>query len=89
MGTHRRRYYRAVAVYDRVFRVWHALDRPAAVVPPALCVESRRSYRTIRLSDGTVIRAGDRVGALHLDNERIAGSSARAGRLGARPRVRR
>ena len=72
MGTHRRWYYRAVAVYDRVFRVWHALDRPAAVVPPALRVESRYSYRTIRLSDGTVIRAGDRVGALHLDNERVA-----------------
>ena len=72
MGTHRRWYYQAVAVYDRVFRVWHALDRPAAVVPPALRVESRRAYRTIRLSDGTVIRAGDRVGALHLDNERVA-----------------
>lgn len=37
-----------------------------------LRVEVRRRYRTLRLADGAVIEPGDRVGALHLDNERVA-----------------
>ena len=72
METPRLRYYRAIAVYDRAYRLWYALDRPAAAVPPALRVEIRRSYRTVRLAAGLVICRGDRIGVLHLDNARLA-----------------
>lgn len=63
----------AVVVYDRMYRLYRGLDRPRAAVPPALRVEVRRSWRDRRLDDGAVIRPGDRIGVLHLDNTRIAG----------------
>lgn len=71
MGTSRPRYHWAVAVYDRVYRFWHGLDRPCSEVPPLLRVEVRRNPRSLRLGDGTLIRRGDRIGVLHLDNEHI------------------
>ncbi len=52
--------------------MWHGLDRPTAEVPPALRVETRRSYRTIHLADGTLVQRGEPIGVLHLDNTRIA-----------------
>ncbi len=61
-----------VRIYDRAYRRVHGLDRPAARVGPALCVEMRRNRRAHALPDGTVIRQGDAVGILHLNNARIA-----------------
>lgn len=72
MGTPRLRFYRAVTVYDRVYRLWHGLDGPASEVPPALRVEVRRTYRAIHLADQTMVQRGDRIGVLHLDNTRIS-----------------
>lgn len=55
-----------------MYRLWRGLDRPAAAVPPALRVETRRSYRIVQLAGGPVIHRGERVGVLHLDNARLA-----------------
>lgn len=63
--------HRAIALYDRVYRLWHGLDSPRADVPPILLVEIRRAYRVRRLSDGVVVRPGDRVAMLHLNNARV------------------
>ncbi len=62
----------AVRVYDRAYRLLRGLDRPSAKVGPALRIEIRRSRRRRDLSGGEVIRRGDFIGILHLDNERIA-----------------
>ena len=72
MGTPRLRYPRVIAGYDRAYRLWCGLDRPAAAVPPALRVEIRRSYRTVRFAGGPVIQRGERVGMIHLDNARLS-----------------
>jgi len=63
---------RAIAVYDRGYRLWHRLEGPAAEVPPVLRVQVRRSQAEHALADGLVVRRGDRVGILHLHNERVA-----------------
>ena len=55
-----------------MYRVWHGLDRPAAEVPPAFRVEIRRSWRTVRLGGVALVRPGERIGVLHLDNVRVA-----------------
>ncbi len=60
-----------VAPYDRVYRFVHNLDSSASEVGPAVRVEVRRSHRTLHLADGTTIRRGDRIGVLHLNNERV------------------
>lgn len=62
----------AVLVYDRLYRFFHHLDTPASEVGPALRIELTRSRRARRLRDGTLIRPGDRIGVLHLNNARIA-----------------
>jgi hypothetical protein len=66
------RYRWAVTGYDRVYRFLRRLDTPASEVGPALRIELRRNYRTRRLSDATVVRPGDRIGVIHLNNERVA-----------------
>src|SRR5207249_3654746 len=43
----------------------------ASEVGPAVRVEVRRSHRRLRLADGTTIRRGDRIGVLHLNNDRV------------------
>lgn len=63
--------HRAIALYDRVYRLWFRIDTPRARVPPVLRLETRIALRTRRLSDGVVVRAGHRVGMLHLDNGRV------------------
>jgi hypothetical protein len=68
----RPRYRRVVVVYDRAYRWIHGLDHPEAEVGPVLRVEVRRGRAARVLPDGTVLRPGDRIGALHLNNERLA-----------------
>src|SRR3990172_2517889 len=65
-------YHWPIALYDRCYRLAHGLDRPAAAVGPAVRLEIRRSRRTIRLADGEQIEAGDPIGVLHLNNQRVA-----------------
>ncbi|MFQ5828585.1 MAG: hypothetical protein ACE5JD_05445 [Candidatus Methylomirabilia bacterium] len=59
--------------YDRAYLRVHRLRDPAAEVGPILRVEVRR-HRGPRVSlpDSTEIRWGDRIGILHLSNERVA-----------------
>jgi hypothetical protein len=66
------RYRWAIRLYDRVYRSIHRLDTPGSAVGPALCVEVRRSYRRHHLGDGTIVRASDLIGVLHLNNARVA-----------------
>jgi hypothetical protein len=61
-----------IALYDRVYRVLHSLDSLASEVGPAARIEVRRCHRTLHLADGTTIRRGDRIGVLHLNNDRVA-----------------
>lgn len=58
---------------DLAYRWLHGLTDPAAEVGPALRVAGSR-YRgpTLTLADGTRIRRGDRIGIIHLHNERVA-----------------
>ena len=71
-GTPRPRYRRAVLVYDRLYRVLHGLDTAASKVGSAGRIVVRRRHRTLQLSDGTIIRPGDRIGVLHLDKAFMA-----------------
>jgi hypothetical protein len=61
-----------IASYDRLYRVWHGLDRPGAAIAPLLRLEIRRCRRPRRLTDGTTLVRGAPVGMLHLWNERVA-----------------
>lgn len=73
-GSLRRRpWYRwPIAACDRLYRLVHGLDRPGSQVGPAVRLEIRRCRRTIRLADGTPLEPGDRIGVIHLNNERVA-----------------
>jgi YkoP domain len=71
MGTLTPPYRWLVASYDRVYRFLHSLDSSASEVGPAARIEVRRSHRTLHLADGTTIRRGDRIGVLHLNNDRV------------------
>lgn len=62
----------AVLLYDRVYRWVHGLHRPGSEVGPVLRVEIRRNRRLRVLADGARLSPGDRIGILHLNNERIA-----------------
>jgi hypothetical protein len=64
--------HRAIAICDRVYRYWCGLDTPRATVPPLLLVQVHRSHRSVTLADRSEVRRGDRVGTLHLNNERVA-----------------
>lgn len=61
-----------VASYDRAYRIFHSLNTSASEVGPVVRVEVRHSHRTLHLADGTTIHPGDRIGVLHLNNERVA-----------------
>jgi hypothetical protein len=67
-----------VALYDRLYRFCHGLDRAQSEVPPAMCVDRQRSRRALVLSDGLTIRRGDCIGVLHLKNDRVAALHLRA-----------
>jgi hypothetical protein len=60
-----------VAPCDRTYRFLHNLDSPSSEVGPVARVEVRRSRRTLHLDEGTIIRRGDRIGVLHLNNDRV------------------
>jgi len=62
---------RAIAMYDRVYRLLHRLDTPESEVGPALRVEVCRCYRQVTLTDGTIVHRGDRIGALHMNNDHV------------------
>ncbi len=64
-------YRAATGAYDWVYRVTHGLTSPESEVGLVLRVEIRRSRRTLGLSDGAVIARGDRIGFLHLNNDRV------------------
>jgi hypothetical protein len=59
-------------VYDGAYRLVHGLDRPTSEVGPALRVTTRNVRRRRTLPDGTRLDGGSRVGAIHLNNERVA-----------------
>jgi hypothetical protein len=73
----------APSILDPILATWERIDRGRRRIRPArpgavLGVELRRHRRAeIRLADGTVVRPGDRVGELHLDNARIREGLAR------------
>jgi hypothetical protein len=67
----RPRYHWLIALYDRAYRLCHRLDTPRSEIGAALRLELRRASRTVRLSDGTVIARGDRIGVLHMNNDRV------------------
>lgn len=66
------RYRWAVLVFDRLYRFLHGLDRATSEVGSAGRIAVRRSHRTLQLACGTIIRFGDRIGILHLNNTFIA-----------------
>ncbi|MBI4608709.1 MAG: hypothetical protein HY726_06870 [Candidatus Rokubacteria bacterium] len=59
--------------YDVAYRWLHGLRDPAAGAGPVVRVAVRRHRGpTVVLRDGTAVRRGDRIGIIHLDNERVA-----------------
>ena len=56
---------------ERGLRWWRGVTDPAAQVGPVLAVVVRRNWRTVRLSDGTIVRPGERIGVVHVNNARI------------------
>lgn len=70
--------------YDVTYRWVHGLMDPAAEVGPVLRVGVAR-YRgpTVTLADGTRIGCGDRIGIIHLHNERVAELHAEGSRTPA------
>jgi hypothetical protein len=76
-------YRRPIVVYDRLYRLWHGLDRPAAQVGPAIRLELRRRRRPLELADGTRLAPGDWIGVIHLNNEQVAALHADAGSIWA------
>ena len=60
-----------IRIYDRLYLRWHGLDVPEAEVDPVMRIEVRTNRAAVALPGGAVIRPGERVGALHLNNERI------------------
>lgn len=72
MSCQRPLYRWAIVTYDRLYRAWHGLAQPASEVGVALRIELRRSSHPVQLRDGTVVRRGDSIGVLHLNNDRVA-----------------
>ena len=63
--------YWPIALYDRAYRLCRRLDTPSSEVGSTLLIEFRHAHRPIRLGDGTTIAPGDRIGVLHLNNDRV------------------
>ncbi len=63
-------YRSAIALYDRSYRRLYGLDQPTARIEPVLTVQRCRSWRALRLADGTLLGRGTTFGILHLDNTR-------------------
>jgi peptidoglycan-N-acetylglucosamine deacetylase len=62
---------RVIALSDWLYRRLNGLDHPRSQVGPVLRFKIEASRRIMRLADGTVVRRGDRIGVLHLDNQRV------------------
>jgi len=60
-----------ISAWDRIFRAIRGLDLPVARVRPLFRIEVRRRRRRTRLRDGTVLRRGERIGIIHLDNAAV------------------
>jgi hypothetical protein len=81
-GSGQRAWYRRpIALYDRLYRLWHGLDHPGSQVGPAIRLELRRRRRPLELADGTPLAPGDRIGILHLNNEEVAALHTDAGSI--------
>jgi peptidoglycan-N-acetylglucosamine deacetylase len=63
--------YWLIALYDRAYRLCHRLDTPRSEVGAALRLELSWATHALRLSDGTLIARGDRIGILHMNNDRV------------------
>jgi hypothetical protein len=61
-----------IRAWDGFYRSWYGLNAPQARVGPVLLLEVRRSYRTVRLSDGDTVARGEHFGMLHLNNDALA-----------------
>jgi YkoP-like protein len=71
VAAHHVRAQRAITLWDRVYRAWYCLDAPASRIPPLLSIRVGHAWRPHHLSEGTVLRAGDRYGELHLHNASV------------------
>ena len=60
-----------IIAYDRVYRWVHGLNQPKSLVGPAVRLKLARSRRTIWLTDGCLVRRGDLIGLIHLNNDRL------------------
>lgn len=77
-------WYRWVVIaYDQLYRLVNGLDRSRALVAPILRLKIRPTRRSVRLADGTEVRRGERIGVIHLNNERVA--ALRAGHRSPTP----
>lgn len=82
----RRRFARpaAPAILDGILAAWERFDRRRRRIRPArpgalVGVELRRHrHGPVQLADGTVVRRGDLIGEIHLDNELVRASLAHA-----------
>jgi hypothetical protein len=61
----------ALACYDAVYRARHHLDTPESEIGPVLRIELHPSPWTFRFADGSVVRRGDQIGILHLNNDAV------------------
>ena len=61
-----------VAAYDRLYRWANGLDRPDSRVGSVLRLTLGRNRRTLRLASGAVVRRGEPIAHVHLDNDRVA-----------------
>jgi len=62
---------RIVRGCERGLRWCSGVTDPAAQVGPVLAVVVRRNRWTVRLPDGTIVRPGEPIGVVHVNNARI------------------
>lgn len=60
-----------LALYDRAYRWAYGLDQSTARIGPLICLAQQRGRSVVVLADGTVLRPGDAIGVIHLDNAAV------------------